>query len=342
MPIDPFGRQNANEIAGQAGYSAPYLYLLDDDQETSRSTHQPSVHTKRKLDQVIRAIRSGCGQGREDSYEPWIRIRKNFSSPTSHQVFDSVGLHARNHHFLSKLEFHTAVLTSYLGASELRECLPLWPYEHPHPDSGLDNDLDPRYDTAPGLLEIAKSAGIEHGNFVGTKVPYIASIDLMFRVRQGCKWRLFGISCKPKDITEQSTRAQERIELDRLYCKAVGADHHHEDGTSLDTEMILQLIDLRPAVRFLRAHQRTARFHDFIGNFDEYANDCAVWKAALAAGQDIGVDRKDAYEFFRLGVWLHLIDIDVTQRIQMCKPIKRGGASVIQALKSRYFGGRDA
>lgn len=342
MPLDPFGRQSANSIAVQAGYSAPYLHLLNDELQASRSTHQPTAHTRRKLDQVSRAIRSGYGQGRGDSYQPWMRIRKNFSSPTSHQVLDSVGLQARNHHFLSKLEFHTALLHSYLGATELRECLPLWPCEHPHPDSGLDGDLDLRYDQVPGLLEIAKIAGIEHGNFVGTTFPYIASIDLMFRVRQGRTWRLFGISCKPKEITQQSTRAQERIELDRLYCTAVGAHHHHEDGSSFNNMLILQLIVMRPAVSFLRTHRRAARLQDFVGKFNDYATDRFVSDAALAAGRDVGLYRDDAFAFFRLGVWLHLIDIDLTQRVQMRKHIKRGGASVIHALKTHYLGCRHA
>lgn len=338
MPIDPFGRESANSVASAAGYSAPYLYLIDDEVQVSRSLPHPTVHTRRKLDQVSRAIRSGHGQGRGDSYKPWIRIRKNFSSPTSNQVFDSVGLQARNHHFLSKLEFHAALLISYLGAGELRECLPLWPFEHPHPDTGLDPDVDFRRDLAPGLLDIAKNAGIEHGFFVGTKVPYIASIDLMFRIRSGGQWRLLGISCKPKDITEKSTRAQERIELDRLYCTAVGAQHHHEDGSSFNSELILQLIGLRPSVSFLREHRQTNRLHDFVAKFNEHANDRFVADAALAAGQFVDLARSDAFAFFRLGVWLHLIDVDLTKRLQMRKPIKRGGAALIQALQSRYLG----
>jgi len=339
MPIDPFGCESANAVASAAGYSAPYLYLIDDEVQVSRGLLHPTVHTRRKLDQVSRAIRSGHGQGRGDSYKPWIRIRKNFSSPVSNQVFDSVGLQARNHHFLSKLEFHAALLISYLGAGELRECLPLWPFEHPHPDTGLDPDADFRCDPAPGLLDLAKDAGIEHGFFVGTKVPYIASIDLMFRIRIGGQWRLLGMSCKPKDITEQSTRAQERIELDRLYCTAVGAHHHHEDGSSFNSELILQLIGLRPAVSFLRAHRQTNRLHDFVAKFNEKASDCFVSDAALAAGHYVGLTGNDAFAFFRLAVWLQLIDVDLTRRLQMRSPIKRGGAAFIQVLQSRYLGG---
>ena len=212
MPMNSPVRPCANTIAAQAGYSAPYLYLLNEEEgQASRSPSEPTAYTRRKLDQISRAIRSGHGQGRGDEYLPWIRIRKNFTSPTSHQVFDSVGIQARNHHFLSKLEFHTALLVSYMGATELRECLPLWPFEHPHPDTGLDADFDDRRESVPGLLDIATGAGIDHGTYVGTTVPYIASIDLMFRIRQDHRWRLFGISCKPKAIADKRARAQERI-----------------------------------------------------------------------------------------------------------------------------------
>lgn len=95
MPIDPFERKPANQLAVQAGYCAPYLHILyDDAPEPDR--RKPTAYTKRKLRSVIRAIKAGFGQGRGDAYSPWIRIRRNFSSPVSHQVFDSVGVKAGN------------------------------------------------------------------------------------------------------------------------------------------------------------------------------------------------------------------------------------------------------
>lgn len=338
MLIDPFERTSANAFAVQSGYSAPYLYLLDDDKQPSSARTQPTAYTQQKLRAINRAIHAGYGQGRGDAFMPWMRIRKNFSSPTSYQVFDSVGLHTRNHHFLSELEFHTALLVSYLGASELRECLAIWPYEHPHPDSGLDDDEDRRLDRVTGLIEIARHAGIDHGCFVGTTVPYIASIDLMFRIRLGRTWRSLGISCKPKDIAEQSTRAQERIELDKLYCQSVGALHMHEDGSAFNPELIRQIAWMRPLVSDLRAHKGTSRLSDFCAHFDEYASDRCVSDAAISAGRRTGLNRVDAHMFFRLGVWLHFIDIDLSQRIQMRKQVKRGNTRILQSLKSRYWG----
>lgn len=328
----------ANALAAESGYSAPYLYLLAEDQQPLHAKAQTTTYTTRKLNTVSRAIQAGYGQGRGDLFKPWIRIRRNFSSPTSHQVFDGVGIHTRNHHFLSALEFHTALLVSYLGATELRECLALWPFDHPHPDSGLDEDSGGHLEPAVGLLEIARKAGIEHGCFVGTTVPYIASIDLMFRIRVGRLWRLVGISCKPEDIARQSVRAQERIELDRLYCASVGAHHMHEDGSALDRNLVRQIAWMRPLVSQLRAHRWTNRLADFCALFDEYATDNCISDSAIAAGRRTGLNSVDAYMFFRLGVWLHLIDIDLSKRVQMRGQIKRGSARVLHGLSARYLG----
>jgi hypothetical protein len=336
--MNQFERSGATAVVAESGYSAPYLYLLDDDKQLSTNQAHATAYTTRKVSAVSRAIHAGYGQGRGDTFNPWLRIHRNFSSPTSYQIFDSVGIHTRNHHFLSALEFHTALLVSYLGAWELRECLALWPYDHPHPDSGLDDDVDDRLDPATGLLEIAKQAGIDHGCFVGTTVPYIASIDLMFRMRLGRMWRLVGISCKPKDIATQSARAQERIELDRLYCASVGAHHMHEDGAALDLELIRQVAWMRPLVSDLRTHRGTNRLADFCARFDEYAAEQCASDSAIAAGRRTGLNTRDAYMFFRLGVWLHLIDVDLSKRVQMRRQIKRGNAHVLQGLKARYLG----
>ncbi|MGH6647555.1 hypothetical protein [Aquabacterium sp.] len=337
MPVDQLDRPRANSAVVESGYSAPYLYLLEDDQ-TSSAKLQPTAYTKCKLSAVERAIRSGYGQGRGEAFRPWLRIRRNFSSPTSHQVFDSVGIHARNHHFLSKLEFHTALLVSYAGASELRECLPLWPFDHAHPDCGIEGESEAHPTEAMGLIDIARRAGIEHGCFVGTTVPYVASIDLMFRVRRALRWKLVGVSCKPKQITEQSERAQERIELDRLYCASVGAMHIHECGTNFDAELIKQLLWIRPLESELRSHQQTARLADFAAYFDEYSDHRCVSESSIAAGRQIGLSRDCSHLFFRMSAWLHLIDIDLTRRIQMRSRIKRGGMRVIHSLKAQYLG----
>ncbi|WP_462389800.1 hypothetical protein [Acidovorax sp. Q11] len=320
-----------------AGYCAPYLYLLEEE-KLSQEQSALTPHTMRKLSQVHRALREGCGQGRGDSYRPWIRIRRNFSSPTSHQIFDSVGINRRNHHFLSRLEFETALQVAYLGPVELRECLPAWPIEHPHPDSGLDEYVDARRDLVPGLIDLARQAGIDHGCFVGTTVPYVGSVDLVFRIARGPNWGLVGISCKPKSIADASERAAERIELDRLYCQAAGAHHVHEDGTAMNQLLVKQLRAIRPLMSELDTHRTTQRLSDFVGNFEGYSTERSILESTLAAGRRTKLSEEDAFLFFRLGAWLRKIDIDLSAPLLMKSQIQRGATGTASSLAKRYFG----
>ncbi len=333
MLSDSSDYPKANSIIRDAGYSAPYLHLLDDE-DSSTSPRLLSSYSKKKLKEVTNAIRSGAGQGSGDGYKPWLRIRRNFSSPVSYQVFSSVGINERNHHFLSQLEFHTALICSFAGARELRECLPLWPGEHPHP--GFFS-----YESAPiipGLLEISREIGVDHGCYVGTSVPYIASLDLAFRPPNGGRHKLSGISCKPKTITEKSTRAKERVELDMQYCRVIDAHHLQEDGSSIDPITVAQLRWLAPLTSEIREYQQKSQLIDFSGIFSEISNERPISHTTADAGRKVGLNLMDAYRFFRIGVWLHHIDLDITRLVDMTKPRIGDGGRMVSHWRMRYFG----
>lgn len=343
-PPDPVARSHADPFAAQSGRNAQHAHLIASSMEAARAVRPMSDWTRIKLASVITAIRAGAGQGRGDNFAPWLRIRRNFSSPVSHQVAESVGINARNHHFLSKLEFHTAILIAYLGASsELREGLPMWPFEHYHPGAHLGSTrIQPR--RVPGLLEIARDAGISHGCFVGTKVPYIGTIDQMHTTAytdQGAM--LLGVSCKPAALVHTSERNRERLELDRRYCQVTGALHVIEYGLDFKTAyyklLLKQLRDFKPLTSEIRKHRGTQRLLDFAGNFERSADAQPVGDAACLAGAQVGLDRAQSYLFFRVAAWTHLVDIDFSQPLQMEKPIKRGAGRVLDALRARYFGG---
>lgn len=211
--------------------------------------------------------------------------------------------------------------------------------EHPHPDSGIDEDKDARRDLVPGLLELARRAGIDHGCFVGTTVPYIASLDLMFRIARGRHWGLVGISCKPKIIVHQCGRAAERIELDRLYCQATQTHHVHEDGTSFNPVLVKQLKAIRPLPSELHAYGATQRLTDFVGDFELFAaTERSILEAVTDAGKRAKLSTEDALMFFRLGVWLRKIDIDLSVPYLMKSQIRRGSQRTIATLAQRYLG----
>lgn len=317
-------------LAAGAGYCAPYLYMLKEDSADlpPLSTH----YTNKKLRQVTRAIHSGYGLGRGETYTPWLRITRRFSSPVSNMVYAPVSVHGRNHHFLSKLEHHTALQLAYLGSTELRECLPMWPTPHPNPfDKQHKEDV-------PGLLEIADAAGIEHGVFVGSDVPYIGTIDIMVTVPWAGAIHQVGVSCKPTEILQRSTRAQERVRLDQLYCHAIGARHVREGGDDFNEKLIQQLQEYRPLFSEVIAYRNTAKLADFCGLFDEVAYSLPIHVAINQTAAKLKIPHQDASLLWRLGIWLHLIDIDLRKPVSMCSPIRRGTEHVLKQLAQQYLG----
>ncbi len=318
------------DLPAASGYCAPYLYLLEEDACVEQ--RQVSVHSKRKLSQVQRAIRAGAGQGLGEHYTPWIRITRRFSSPVSKMIVASVSIHRRHHHFLSKLENDTAVQMAYLGASELRECLPMWPTPHAHP-------LPDRNEDVPGLLELAEQVGIDHGVYVGTTVPYVGSLDLLACIRVGRRHQYVGVSCKPTEIYERSIRARERVALDAMYCAAIGARHHREGGDGFNARLVAQLHAYRPLHSEIAVYAGTARLADFCSRFNELALNIPVAAAIEVAGAKVSATHAEASVLWRVGVWTHLVDIDLRHRVSMLKPAKPGLADVLHSLAIRFLGG---
>jgi hypothetical protein len=292
-------------------------------------------YTTRKLKQVVNWVQSGRGQGRGEDYSPWIRITKGFSTHASHQVFGALPLHKRNHHFLSQLEYHTAVQLGYLGGVEIRECLPMWPTEHQHPIKG-----DPRIRTI-GLLDIAADAGIEHGNFIGSDVPYIGSLDMLVSIFWNTKLHHLGVSCKPTEILNRSSRAQERVRLDELYCRHIGALHHHEGGTIFNPFLVQNLDTYKPIRPEIVHWSKTTQLVDFSGRLNESAaEDRPLHVSISLAGKEVKVEHHEAPALWRVGAWLHLIDIDMGQRISMLQPIRRGQQHRLHQLAAHFLGGQ--
>lgn len=128
-----------------------------------------SVMTQEKLAALLRR---GVGCGRDDDYKPWIRVRRRLSSPVSNLYSLPNPLHARALQLLSGLEFQAANVALWFSCAEIREQHPLWPWAHAHPKCGRHAQLDSRLGMVKGLLEIAKDAGIDHGVYPGTHLPF--------------------------------------------------------------------------------------------------------------------------------------------------------------------------
>lgn len=294
---------------------------------------------KMSLSILAKYIKNGFGFGRLDAYKPWLRIRRRFSSPVSKQVFCNLTLRATNHHLLSGLEYKVALVNSWLRPAELRECLPLWPDAHPHPQSGMLNDFNQRLEECPGLLEIARDAGIDHGVFPGTKVPYVATSDLVFWIplEVPLAQQLVFISCKPLNEIKNRPRVRERLELERRYALINGGKHIIETGENLPGKLIDNLDWLLPLRSEVQELELSSRHTDFCALLMELTNSAPLGEAINQASEAFQILVAEGFKYFRVGVWLHKIDIDLNRPVVMSRMMQRDGGKALRQLRELYW-----
>lgn len=295
------------------------------------------VMTEKKL---AKAIAAGCGSGRDERYQSWIRVRRNLHSPVSNLHSLCVPLYDRPLQLLSGLEFAAANVALWLGADEVREQHPVWPLAHDHPAKGRHPDLDRRLGRVPGLLEIAKQAGIDHGVYPGTKIPFVATIDLTLSTPPWHRPPLIHWSCKPKELLQSAPnrfRMHERIQLERLYSTIVGGMHVLIDGTQFTKTLIENLDWLRPLRSELQSFCK-ARLQDFGGYLMETSETDSLSQAVNHAGRLVGLESDHANCHFRAVAWLGIIDIDLSCPIVMSHLLKKDSRGLKQRLQRELLG----
>lgn len=286
-------------------------------------------------EKVNELVRDGRGLGKGEAYKPWLWIRRRFCSPVSNLHIMHVPFMARPLHLMSCLERSAAEVAAWLGITITCEQKPAWPHAHFRPlTRGLVR--------VPGLVEIARQAGIDHGYYVGSKprVYYVATLDLMHRIDlPNGESRLLTWSCKPRALLDGGkgrARILERIELDRRYSAAIEATHKVFDGTEVTKTIVGQLDWLRPS-RAEYALKGTARLADFAGTVLHHSTSVSLGAAIDAAGCHMGMTHEEADSYFRTASWLGLIDIDVTRRIYTTQPLRRDGGALRKKLTKQLI-----
>lgn len=310
---------------------------LSDNQPTTPIKGTRAI-TAAKLDA---AVRSGAGHGRGDNYKPWIRIRRKLSSPYSNLHSTHVPNYTRSLQLLSGLEFAAANVAVWLGATEIREQHPAWPQPHEHPAGGYHPEIDQSLGEVPGLLGIARKAGIDHGVYPGTKIPFVATIDFTLGVGAWHENRLVHWSCKPRELLDSApnrARMHERITLERLYSTAVGAHHAVIDGTQFSKRLIENLDWLRPVRSELVELTAGAMLKDFASTFMEFADHESIHRSKCKAAELFGLEPRVADSHFRTAAWLGLIDIDLSAPILMSRQLTRDGGRTRAGLTDLLWG----
>ncbi|QCP48435.1 hypothetical protein FAZ95_04060 [Trinickia violacea] len=291
-------------------------------------------------EKLRRMIEEGYGQGHGESYRPFIQIRRKNCSPKGNQSVGPLPGYARAFHALTRVERQFGMLCHWLGAADVREQLPAWPFPHPHPLVGARGASEFDGFTAPGLVELAAEADIEHGVFPGSDVPYVATLDVVATVPGTAAPRMVVISCKAGTDLKKApltSRMIERLELERRYCNAISARYHVAHELALSSYLLSNLEVCGVSVSQESRISAAAGFETFKVILKETILQTSMRHAVKAAADRSGFDLSLAWPAFHLLAWQLEIDIDLSHPKVTSQRAVPGGRLLRETLCQRLL-----
>ncbi|MES2932703.1 MAG: hypothetical protein V4805_04370 [Pseudomonadota bacterium] len=290
-------------------------------------------------EKLYKRIREGMGIGHLAAYKPWLTLKRRNSSPYSVQVVSWMPPLGRDAHYFSLGEYHTALTLLWVGVQDLREQYPIWPVAHPHPLAGSHNANCEEAPWSQGLLKIAQDADILHGVEIGTKLAYVASIDLLATPPLTRPRKIVGFSSKPiaSPSAQVKWRTLERLELERRYLEEIGGRYFvsssalvpRQTAANLEAWLDCATLDVCP------------QLSGQVDAFSEIVNEKADWpinQAVPAAAMACGISSNEGWLLFRYCAWHQLIDIDPSRKIMTSHPVQAGGRQLRERIGSQLFG----
>lgn len=154
--------------------------------------------TSSRIDQMLK---KGRGQGKGNSYKPWISIRDVPSNGYSHRI--KGWKTNRVHHLLSNIELALFYMLEWQDSViDIREKFPLLPIET--------------------TFEIAEETGIKHPFDRDTKEPIVLTTDFLATIRtdnNDVEYLAFNVMPQSR---KQQKRTLERAVIEKLYWKRKG------------------------------------------------------------------------------------------------------------------------
>lgn len=284
-------------------------------------------------------IESGMGSGFGESYQPWIQIKRWNPSPVSTQVIEKLPPFKRSCHFLSKSEYDLALIFSWVGC-EFREQFPLWPWPHPHPETGRDIANDKRLAQSSGLLDLCHDAGIKHGYFVGTAIPYIWTIDFAIYLpwvldvtRSSCLVSVKPVANILNKKEDALDRTLEKLEIERRYADQIGANYHVGDHEAFPAMLISNLDLIHTAALIPSSHVAFNTKESFLDkHFDELI-DAPLQFSIDVLTRDFGCNETTAALIQHHLLWHQVIDFDLSKPLSPIKSPSKGGIKLKAAIR---------
>jgi hypothetical protein len=298
---------------------------------------------KMTLKKLAEMIAEGRGLGVGDKYQPWEQITRGRASPYSNLNLIPVPHLTRLAHFLSRGEREFGLLLWWLGAEDVREQYPLWPWAHRQPLDQISAE-DAKAAVHPGMAWVAKEAGISLSNYPGLRVPAVLSMDFLATVPADLgPCRLVGFSCKPRALylaAASGDRLRERLELDRRYCVAAGISHHLIHPEQISRTLVVQLHWLAPIEPWseLKKLLASERYRGYLDEMKDSAYELPVCHASRLAAAAVGWRTEEEQRALRITIWYQHLDVDLMQPVCMTRPLKPGGLVLREKLQKLWFG----
>lgn len=291
-------------------------------------------------DFLYRKIDAGEGSGFGEYYQAWIKIKRSNPSKVSSQVFKKIPPFHRAFHFLSKAEYKLALIFSWAGC-HFREQLPIWPWDHPHPETGREPEIERYLRPSAGTIELCKEAGIDHGCFVGTNIPYVWTMDFCMHlpwVENKTKANVM-VSAKPSEQLDPEnaydhSRVLEKLEIERRYCQEIGSAYLVGDYGAFPTMLMINLdaiVSCAVIPQSHYAHQIKKSFLDKHGHQLQkehlgFTND--VLKSDFKCSENVAALIQNNL------IWNQVIDVDLSKSIMHSKAPIPGGISMRASLRN--------
>lgn len=287
-----------------------------------------------------RYIDEGRGFGHGESYLAFIQLMRWNASPISVQTYGAVPPFSRRTHFLCRSEWLIALLLAWIGC-HVREQLPMWPWRTPNALHGLNKSLDATLPWSPGTIALCRELGIDHGCFVGTSIPYVWTLDIVATLAwlpiEQSKAAI--VSVKPLEHetyagdTDPIARGPEKLEVERQYAKRTGLSYFVADRSLYPGHLLGQLELYSSAANLPPGHPaQVAQSRLLDSKGDSLTQEPpTAWRDRLM--RDWRLSQPEADLAVSNIIWNQLIDVDLTQEIQMEDPIRPGGRGLQKALR---------
>lgn len=290
-------------------------------------------------DKINHQIAAGAGTGFGESYRPLLEIKRWNPSPISVQVVKAIPPFKRRCHFFSHSEWYLALLFAWLGAY-LREQYPAWPWPHPHPEYSRLPEVDAGLPYSVGMEAICRDAGISHGVYPGTSIPYIWSIDLCLFLpwvndvtRSTCLVSVKPLEHERYQYIDPLDRGPEKLEAERRFANQLGASYFVGDRSLYPGPLFAQLEDLADGALLPQHHRWSTTLNRFL---DKHGADLAATSLDEIRERlikDFQASPAEATFLKKHLLWHQLVDCDLSLPIRESRPVRSGGRALRATLR---------